>query len=73
VHLESEFVVGDRGLGDLPTANDCRSRRLIQKAEGYRATIVNETVTFETGEATGAMPGKLVRGGLDAVAGRGVR
>jgi hypothetical protein len=27
--------------------------RLIQKAEGYRATIVNGAVTFENGEANG--------------------
>ncbi len=43
---------------DLPAG----ARRLIQRAEGYRATIVNGIVTFENGEATGAMPGRLVRG-----------
>jgi N-acyl-D-amino-acid deacylase len=46
---------------DLPAGG----RRLIQKAEGYRATIVSGVVTFENGEATGAMPGKLVRGGSE--------
>ncbi len=51
---------------DLPAGG----RRLIQKAEGYRATIVRGEVTFENGEATGAMPGKLVRGGYHAVTGR---
>ncbi len=36
-------------------------RRLIQKAKGIRYTIVNGTVTFEESEATGAVPGKLLR------------
>ncbi len=43
---------------DLPA----QGRRMIQKARGYRATIVSGQVTFEHGEATGAMPGRLVRG-----------
>ncbi len=37
-------------------------RRLIQKAEGYRATLVAGVPTFENGEATGALPGAVVRG-----------
>ncbi len=36
-------------------------RRLIQKADGYRYTIVNGQVTFEDGVATGLLPGKLLR------------
>jgi N-acyl-D-aspartate/D-glutamate deacylase len=36
-------------------------RRLIQKADGYRYTIVNGSVTFEDGVATGSLPGKLLR------------
>ncbi len=43
---------------DLPA----EGRRMIQKAEGYRATIVSGVVTFENGEATGDLPGKLIRG-----------
>jgi N-acyl-D-aspartate/D-glutamate deacylase len=43
---------------DLPA----EGRRLIQKASGYRATVVSGAVTFEDGEATGEMPGKLIRG-----------
>jgi N-acyl-D-aspartate/D-glutamate deacylase len=43
---------------DLPADG----RRLIQKAQGYRATVASGEVTFENGEATGAMPGRLVRG-----------
>ena len=37
--------------------------RRIQKAEGYRWTLVNGEVTFEDGEPTGAMPGKFLRHG----------
>ena len=37
-------------------------RRLIQKVEGYRATLVAGIPTFENGEATGALPGAVVRG-----------
>ncbi|MCH2169728.1 amidohydrolase family protein [Myxococcota bacterium] len=36
-------------------------RRLIQKARGYRYTIVNGVVTLEEGAATGALPGKVLR------------
>jgi len=43
---------------DLPA----NGRRMIQKAEGYRATIVSGIVTFEDGEETGEMPGQLIRG-----------
>jgi N-acyl-D-aspartate/D-glutamate deacylase len=43
---------------DLPAGG----RRLIQRAEGYRATVVSGEVTFEDGEPTGARPGTLVRG-----------
>ena len=42
---------------DLPAGG----RRLVQKVDGYVATIVAGQVTFEHGEHTGALPGKLVR------------
>jgi N-acyl-D-amino-acid deacylase len=35
--------------------------RCIQRAEGYRYTLVNGVVTFVDGECTGATPGKLLR------------
>ena len=44
-------------LYDLPAGG----RRLLQRARGYDATIVAGTVTYRDGEATGALPGKLVR------------
>jgi N-acyl-D-amino-acid deacylase len=37
-------------------------RRFVQRAEGYKYTIVSGEVTFEDGKPTGAMPGKVVRG-----------
>jgi N-acyl-D-aspartate/D-glutamate deacylase len=43
---------------DLPAGG----KRLLQKARGYRATVVSGAVTYRDGEATGALPGKLVRG-----------
>ena len=36
-------------------------RRIIQKSKGYRYTLVNGVVTFEEGNCTGALPGKLLR------------
>ena len=44
---------------DLPAA----SRRLVQRAEGYVATVQRGRVTFEDGVPTGELPGRLVRGG----------
>jgi N-acyl-D-aspartate/D-glutamate deacylase len=43
---------------DLPSGG----RRLIQRAEGYVATIVAGQVTYRDGEPTGALPGRLLRG-----------
>jgi N-acyl-D-amino-acid deacylase len=46
-------------VNDLPAGG----RRLIQKADGYVATLVAGQVTFERGEPTGVRPGGLVRFG----------
>ncbi len=43
---------------DLPTGG----RRLMQRADGYDATIVSGSVVFRHGERTGNQPGRLVRG-----------
>ncbi len=43
---------------DLPAGG----RRLLQKAGGYEATIVAGTVTYRSGEATGKLPGRVVKG-----------
>jgi len=37
--------------------------RRVQRAHGYRAIVVNGEMTFEDGRATGATPGRLLRGG----------
>jgi N-acyl-D-aspartate/D-glutamate deacylase len=43
---------------DLPAGG----KRLLQRARGYQATIVAGQVIGRDGEATGALPGRLVRG-----------
>jgi N-acyl-D-aspartate/D-glutamate deacylase len=43
---------------DLPGGG----RRLIQRTTGYEATIVSGIAVHRNGEATGALPGRLVRG-----------
>jgi N-acyl-D-amino-acid deacylase len=43
---------------DLPGG----ARRLVQKAEGIAAVVVNGQVTLEHGRATGQVPGRLLRG-----------
>jgi N-acyl-D-aspartate/D-glutamate deacylase len=43
---------------DLPAGG----KRLLQKARGYRHTIVSGVETWRDGEATGALPGRLLRG-----------
>ena len=45
-------------VNDLPAGG----RRLGQSADGYVATIVSGVVTYQHGIATGALPGKLIRG-----------
>ncbi len=43
---------------DLPAGG----RRLLQHADGYEATIVSGVVTYRQGQATGALPGRMVKG-----------
>ncbi len=43
---------------DLPAGG----KRLLQEADGLDLTIVSGEVIYENGQATGALPGKLVRG-----------
>jgi len=57
LHLQRpEMVV------DLPAGG----RRLMQKAVGYKNTIKAGQVTYRDGEATGALPGGLLRGKVAA-------
>ena len=53
LRLESPVMVFD-----LPTGG----KRLIQKAQGYRQTLVAGQTICENGELTGIRPGRLVRG-----------
>ena len=49
---------------DLPAGG----RRLVQRADGYVATIVAGKVTYRDGQPTGALPGRLLRGAQAAPA-----
>jgi N-acyl-D-aspartate/D-glutamate deacylase len=51
-------------IHDLPAGG----KRLMQRADGYVATIKRGEVTFEHGEATDALPGALQRGAQPAPA-----
>lgn len=43
---------------DLPAGG----KRLLQRANGYKATVKSGQITYLGGQSTGALPGKLVRG-----------
>ena len=45
---------------DLPAG----ARRLVQRARGVSATVVNGEVVLRDGKPTGALPGQLLRGPL---------
>jgi N-acyl-D-aspartate/D-glutamate deacylase len=47
---------------DLPGG----ARRLVQRADGIHATVVNGRVVVERGEPTGELPGRVLRGGAGA-------
>ena len=51
-----------RVVADLPAGG----KRMIQEADGYAITIVSGVVTYRDGVPTGALPGRLVRGGTAA-------
>jgi N-acyl-D-amino-acid deacylase len=55
--LEKLAVKPMETVHDLPDGD----WRRVQKATGYRYTIVNGEVTFEDGVCSGALPGKLLR------------
>ena len=47
---------------DLPGGG----KRLVQGADGYRATICSGVATYRDGTHTGKLPGRLIRGGQAA-------
>ena len=62
IDFEQLKLHGPQMVFDLPAGG----RRLIQRAEGYRWTIVSGEITFENGTPTGKMPGRLIRGPQNA-------
>lgn len=58
IDFDALRVEAPRMAFDLPAGG----KRLLQRAKGYVASIVSGAVTYRGGEATDALPGKLVRG-----------
>jgi N-acyl-D-amino-acid deacylase len=58
IDLDRLAVAAPHPVHNLPGGG----RRLEQKAEGYRATIVGGEVTYRDGTFIGSLPGRLVRG-----------
>ena len=57
-NIDNLSVMQPEVLYDLPSGG----RRLVQRTEGYDATIVSGVPVQLHGEATGALPGRLIRG-----------
>ncbi|MDH4392402.1 MAG: amidohydrolase family protein [Aquabacterium sp.] len=58
IDMDTLRVLAPVMVADLPAGG----KRLLQRATGYDATIVAGVPTYRHGEATGALPGQLVRG-----------
>ena len=58
IDLENLTLHTPEMVNDLPA----NGRRLVQRADGYVATVVAGETTFANGKATGRRPGQLVRG-----------
>ena len=43
-------------------SKNTKGARLVQKADGFAATVVNGAVTMEDGKHTGATPGQVLKG-----------
>ena len=61
VDLENLRLHAPEMIFDLPAGG----RRLVQRADGYRATFVAGEQTYADGEPTGLTPGRLVRFGAN--------
>ncbi len=59
IDFDNLRVRAPRIVNDLPAGG----ARLEQLADGYIATMVAGEVTYENGQATDALPGRLIRGG----------
>ena len=58
IDFDALHLHGPRFAYDLPAGG----RRLVQEVDGYSYTVCSGEVTYEDGEPTGALPGRLVRG-----------
>lgn len=58
IDYENLKILPPEVLYDLPAGG----RRMVQRTEGYDATIVAGEVVYRNGNATDALPGRLVRG-----------
>ena len=58
VDLDALAIGRPEMLRDLPAGG----KRLVQRASGYRATLVAGEVVVADGATTGALPGQLIRG-----------
>ena len=58
IDFEKLNVTHPKMVYDLPMGG----RRLIQNSFGYVATVKSGEVVYQAGEATGVLPGKLIRG-----------
>jgi N-acyl-D-aspartate/D-glutamate deacylase len=66
-HADLLLLEEDRVRPCLPTVEKDLpggARRLVQKAEGIKATIVGGAVAFQDGEATDARAGQVIKGRL---------
>jgi N-acyl-D-aspartate/D-glutamate deacylase len=67
--MAADFVVFDPDTiaAEMPEVVDdlpAGARRLVQRARGVAATVVNGEVLLRDGKPTGALPGRLLRGPL---------
>ena len=58
-----ELAIDPPWIGSVEHDLPAGEWRRVQRAVGYRAIVVNGQITFESGECTGATPGKLLRHG----------
>ncbi len=58
IDYDKLLLRGPEIVYDLPAGG----KRLVQRTEGFDATIVSGQVVYRHGEATSALPGRLVRG-----------
>ena len=62
IDLDNLQIQAPEIIFDLPAGG----RRVFQGAVGYDYTLVSGEVVMERGKPTGALPGKLLRGGSAA-------